>query len=86
MPQLERCSRGIAKFLSAEAKNFPVFFYVTSMLGSFVLEIRKLFAISEAEFSSPLGLGMSSNLIRAEFCWHIPKLLYGLLLSDFIRD
>ena len=44
------------------------FLYYTSMLGSFVLEIRKLLATSEAVLNSPVGAGVGSNPTRAGFC------------------
>ena len=57
VPQLERCFRG-ARFLSGGGAKITAFFYNSSMLGSFVLEIRNLSATSEAEFNSPVGAGM----------------------------
>ena len=43
------------------------FFKNTSLLGSFGMEIRKLLATPEAEFSSPVGAGKGSNPIHANF-------------------
>ena len=61
VPQLERCSRGGGtKFLSGGPK-IAAFFYNTSTLSSFVLEIRKLLATSEAELNSLVGTGMGSK-------------------------
>ena len=68
MPQLERCSReGRQHFFHWGQKN-AAFFFNTSMLGSFILEIRKLVATFEAEFNSPIVAGMGSNPLRADFC------------------
>ena len=67
VPLRERCSRG-TKFFSEKGQKIAVFFDNTSMLGSFVLEIRKLLATSEAEFNSPVSEGMNLNPKRADFC------------------
>ena len=70
MPQLESCSRGGGQNLFQRGPKIAAFFYNTSMLGSFVLEIRKLLATSETEFSLSIGAGIGLNPMPADLVIH----------------
>ena len=66
--------RGQNLFL--EGRKIAVFFNSARMLGSFVLELRKLLATSKAEFNSPVVAGIGSNPVCAGFCRHILSLFW----------